>query len=226
MKFSVIIPVFNEAENLVRTLDALRNCSEAPEIIVVDGGSTDGSVEAARRYASDVVISPKGRGIQQDTGARHAKGDVFIFLHADTLLPDGYDRMIFRALADPAVVFGAFSLAIYPPSPALNLIASVANLRSRILKLPYGDQALFIRQSAYVRSGGFPPWPIMEDVDLVRRLNALGTFRLIRTPVKTSARRWGKENPLFTTLRNWSLMIRYALGASPQDLICHYSDTR
>ena len=226
MNVSVIVPVFNEAESIVRTLESLCNRDMVPEIIVVDGGSTDGSVNAARKYASQVIVSPKGRGTQQDTGARLAHGDVLVFLHADTQLPDGYDRLIGQVLDDPAVVFGAFSLAIHPPSFGRNLVALGANLRSRILKLPYGDQALFMRRSTYIQSGGFRPWPIMEDVDLVQRLNKKGAFRLIRTPVKTSARRWEEETPLFTTLRNWILMTRYILGASPQALMRHYPDNR
>lgn len=221
---SIIIPVFNDAEMLSQTLAALRNHAGDVETIVVDGGSTDGSVEAARNYTPLVVRSSKGRGVQQDAGARCAHGDILVFLHADTLLPSGFGHLICQAFADPEVVFGAFLLAIHPPTPILNGIAFAANLRSILFGLPYGDQALCVRRPIYLQVGGFRPWPIMEDVDLVRRLNRVGAFKMIRTPVKTSARRWEKENPVFTTLRNWSLIIRYLLGASPEALARHYLD--
>jgi hypothetical protein len=149
-----------------------------------------------------------------------------VFLHADTHLPKSFARLIWRALADPKVAFGAFSLAIHPSSPVLNLVAAMANIRSRLLKLPYGDQALFLRRSTYFQIGGFRPWPIMEDVDLVQRLNRVGAFKLVGTPVMTSARRWQKERPVYTTLRNWSLIVRYFLGVSPGALARHYPDSR
>jgi rSAM/selenodomain-associated transferase 2 len=226
MKLSVIIPVLNESQVLSQTLEALLAHAGSPEIIVVDGCSTDNSAETARKYTSRVLLCPRGRGIQQDTGARQAQGDVLLFLHGDTRLPFGFEEHIRQALCDPKVVFGAFVLAIDPPSPILKLISLTANLRSMVLKMPYGDQALFMRRSAYLRAGGFRLWPVMEDVDLVRRLHGIGDFKLIREPVHTSARRWEKETPVRTTLRNWSLMIRYFLGASPQTLVRHYPDTR
>jgi len=226
MRLSIIIPVLNEAATLSQTLDALQDRAADPETIVVDGGSTDRSVEIARKYTPHVFSSARGRGTQQDAGARRAQGDVFVFLHADTCLPAGYARHIRQALVDPHVVFGAFLLTINPSTPFLNGIALAANLRSILFRLPYGDQALFVRRSAYFRTGGFAPWPIMEDVDLVRRLNRIGGAKLIRKPVKTAARRWEKERPVFATFRNWWLMIRYLLGASPEALMRHYPDTR
>lgn len=224
MKLSIVIPALNEAEILGNTLQSLKD--QPSEIIVVDGGSKDDTVRVARQYTSHVLLSRTGRGIQQDTGAHQARGDVLLFLHADTILPLGYQHLIDQALAHPGVVFGAFRLRIHPPKPAQDLIAFMANLRSRILKVPYGDQALFVRRSAYFKVSGFQDWPIMEDVDLVRRLNRAGGFKLARGFVQTSARRWQKENIVHTTLRNWSLIIRYCLGVSPYTLARHYPDTR
>lgn len=224
MKITIIIPALNEAEILGDTLQSLKD--QPAETIVVDGGSKDDTVEVARRYIPHVFISRRGRGIQQDTGARKAHGDVLLFLHADTLLPQGYQHLIDRALAHPGVVFGAFHLRIDPPKPALGLVALWANLRSRLLRLPYGDQALFVRRATYFQTGGFQDWPIMEDVDLVRRLNRAGGFKLAQGFVQTSARRWRKENIVHTTLRNLSLIIRYCLGVSPHALARHYPDTR
>ena len=224
MKLSIIIPALNEADILENTLQSLKN--QAAEIIVVDGGSNDDTVEVALKFSPHVYISNRGRGIQQHTGAYQAHGNILLFLHADTLLPVGYQHMIDHAMAHPGVVFGAFLLSIHPPKPAHDLIALMANLRSRILKVPYGDQALFVRRSTYFKVGGFQDWPIMEDVDLVRRLNRAGDFKLAQSFVQTSARRWQRENIVHTTLRNWSLIIRYCLGASPHVLARYYPDRR
>jgi rSAM/selenodomain-associated transferase 2 len=209
---------------LGQTLERLKD--QHAEVIVVDGGSNDGSVRVARQYTPHVFMSRPGRGLQQDEGARHSHGNVLVFLHADTQLPKGYEDLIHKALADPHVVFGAFYLSIHPSTPALELIACMANLRSLLFKVPYGDQAIFVRRAAYFQVGGFQDWPIMEDVGLVRRLNRLGMFKLARGRVKTSARRWRKENLVYTTLRNWSLIIRYSLGVSVHSLARKYPDTR
>jgi rSAM/selenodomain-associated transferase 2 len=223
MKLSVIIPALNEAEILGATLESVI-VDPSVEVIVVDGGSRDRTVEVAYQYTSQVFVSPPGRGLQQAVGAQHAQGSMLIFLHADTQLPPGYQHLIHQTLAHANIVFGAFCLSIHPSSRALEVIAFMANLRSRCLRLPYGDQAIFVRREAYFQVGGFKNWPIMEDVDLARRLNHKGGFKLAGGYVKTSARRWRKENLIYTTLRNWSLIIRYALGVSPDALYRHYPD--
>jgi rSAM/selenodomain-associated transferase 2 len=224
MGLSIIIPTLNEADVLGQTLEGLSNRSA--EIIVVDGGSTDETVKIARQYTSRVLISARGRGPQQDAGARQSRGSILLFLHADTRLPGAYERLICEAFADKAVVFGAFRLKIVPPSPALDLIALMANLRSRFLRLPYGDQALFVRRRAYFQAGGFEDWPVMEDVELVRRLNRVGAFRLVRSPVETSARRWRGENCVYATFRNWTLILRYLAGVHPRILARAYPNAR
>jgi rSAM/selenodomain-associated transferase 2 len=222
MELSIVIPTLNEADILATTLKPLNRRTN--EIIVVDGGSHDQTVQVARQYTPHVVTSRRGRGLQLDVGARQSKGKVLVFLHADTQLPLRYEQLINEVLSDPRIVFGAFHLKIHPSSPALDTISFMANLRSRFLSLPYGDQALFVRRTAYFQAGGFQDWPIMEDVNLVQRLNRAGHFKLARGAVQTSARRWQREHFAYTTMRNWSLLIRYALGVNPHHLSRHYPD--
>ncbi len=200
--------------------------SHAHEIIVVDGGSKDGTKEIAHKYASVVLDSSPGRGVQQHIGACHAQGDVLLFLHADTWLPEGFQIMIENALSDPKIVFGAFRLGHHPSTAVLNLVALMANLRCLLLKMPYGDQGLFMRRSDYFLVDGFEDLPIMEDVELVRRLNKIGKFKLVRARVRTSARRYDRNGVVYTTVRNWSLIIRYLLGQSPERLHRFYADGR
>jgi rSAM/selenodomain-associated transferase 2 len=224
MKLSIIIPTLNEELPLGQNLASIP--SHVHEIIVVDGGSKDGTLEIAREYASAVLDSSLGRGLQQHIGALHAQGDILLFLHADTLLPGGFEMMIERTLSEPKTVFGAFRLGHHPSTAFLNLVGLMANLRSLILKMPYGDQGLFLRRSDYFRVGGFKDLPLMEDVDLVRRLNKIGKFKLVKAKIRTSARRYDRNGIVYTTVRNWSLIIRYLLGQSPERLHRLYSDAR
>lgn len=224
VRISIIIPTLNESEFLARTLRALQG--PRVQIIVVDGGSTDETRAVARYFTPHVMMGKQGRGIQQHLGAKRANGDVFIFLHADTLLPPDYCRHVSRIFRAPDVVFGAFRLVIDSKRPILRLIAFLANLRSALFDLPYGDQAIFVRKEAYTAVGGFRHWPLMEDVDLVRRLNSIGAFKLAKAHVVTAPRRWEQENAVRTTLRNWRLMVLYKLGVSPFRLVREYPDSR
>jgi rSAM/selenodomain-associated transferase 2 len=221
---SIIIPALNEAAVLDRTLSVIACLPH--EIILVDGGSQDRTQEIAGKYGIEILTSRQGRGLQLDEGARKAKGDILLFLHADTLLPFNFDRLIRAAMERQRVVLGAFRLGFVPSNAWLRLIAHVANVRSRFLKLPYGDQALFMRRSDYFRAGRFKDLPVMEDVDLLRRVRHMGLVVLVKGRVMTSSRRWKKEGFLRATLRNWSLMLRYLFGASPHLLRRQYADVR
>ena len=192
LALSIIIPVLNEARVLEGTFHAL--AAGPHEMIVVDGGSRDGSVEIARRFTPHVLSAERNRGLQQHVGALRAQGEILLFLHADTLLPSNYYGEILRTLALRGVVFGAFRLRI--SETTLAGLGSMANLRSRLLRLPYGDQALFMRRTAYFRVGGFRGLPLMEDVDLVRRLNRMGGFGLAGGRVLSSGAGKGKGSSM------------------------------
>jgi rSAM/selenodomain-associated transferase 2 len=224
MDLSIIIPTLNEEARIAETLRAL---SPGPhEIIVQDGGSRDRTVEIALRYTDLVYSGPRGRGLQLAEGARRATGDALLFLHADTRLPKGFGAAVQRAFRDPALAAGAFRLSFHPANAWLRLVADMANLRSLLLKMPYGDQALFTRRSDYFRAGGFRALPVMEDVDFIRRMRRHGKIVLLQERVTTSPRRWEREGSLYATLRNWSLMARYLLGEAPESLARRYPPIR
>lgn len=214
---SVIIPARNEANNILATLHSL-TYGRAAEIIVVDGGSHDDTPALAQAGRATVLTSPPGRACQQNHGAAAASGDILFFLHADTLAPPHYDLHIREALALPHICAGAFSLSIAPATPALKLISTLANCRSRWLQLPYGDQGLFLRTSLFRSLGGFPDLPIMEDVILMRRLRHHGRILTLPQTVRTSGRRWQNLGPLRTTAVNQIILLGFALGISPQTL--------
>ncbi len=223
MRISVVIPTLNEEEALPACLAA---CAGAWEIVVADGGSPDRTVEIALSAGARVLHAPRGRGAQLGAGARAATGDALLFLHADTRLPQGWDARVRRALSRPGARWGCFLLSIVPSGPALSAIAWGANLRTLALRLPYGDQAVFTLREAYAEAGGFAPIPLMEDVDLARRLATGGGFSPVRARVAASARRFEAEGPLFSTLRNYSLLLRFLLGTPAGRLAPRYPDVR
>ncbi|MEI7671298.1 MAG: TIGR04283 family arsenosugar biosynthesis glycosyltransferase [Deltaproteobacteria bacterium] len=224
-RVSVIIPVFCESTIINESIEAVRllKGGDAAEIIVVDGQAEAETVAAIRDSTVQKLCSEKGRGRQLNRGAASAKGDVLLFLHADTILPTAAFERLAEAMRDESCVGGAFSLRIDSPRAAFRVIETVANLRSRLMKIPYGDQAIFIRTSCYWRLGGFREIPIMEDVDFMRRIKRnAGKIIISPEPVITSARRWEKEGILFGTLRNWLLVILYLCGVAPERLARFY----
>jgi len=169
------------------------------------------------------LLSPKGRGRQQNRGAGAAHGGVLLFVHADTILPCRAFERIGEVMADTSCAGGAFDLAIDSPRPAFRVIERVASLRSRATKIPYGDQAIFLRASRFRMLGGFREIPLMEDVELMQRVKRRGwKIAIIPEPVLTSARRWEKEGLLYGTLRNWCLVTLFYCGVSPERLARFY----
>lgn len=205
LSISVIIPTYNEGGNLPVLLEDLRAYPDL-EIIVTDGGSRDQTPTVAREFGVRFVSSEKGRCFQLNTGAQAATGEVLLFLHCDTFLPENFSEHLHEVLGRRGTSVGAFRLKIDAPGAGFRLIEWGANLRSRWWRLPYGDQALFVRRDIFARAGGFPDFPIMEDIGLVRRLKKLGRVRIAATPVTTSARRWQKFGLVRTTLMNQILL--------------------
>ena len=222
---SLIIPVFCEQAVINRTIEAVRRRrgGDSAKIIVVDGQTEGETLAAIRDTAVQKVFSEKGLGRQLNRGAAIAAGDVLLFLHADTVLPPVAFERIAEAMRDDGCVGGAFNLRIDSPRAAFRVIERAASLRSRLTRIPYGDQAIFIRASCFRTLGGFRDIPIMEDVDLMRRIKRKGGRIIIfREPVITSARRWEKEGLVFGTIRNWFLMTLYLCGVAPERLVRFY----
>lgn len=214
---SVIIPTVNEADHIAATLAAI-GLSREVEAIVADGGSTDATRTLAETYGARVVHASRGRAVQMNAGAQAARGEVLIFLHADTRLPQGYLGEIRRVLSCARTVAGAFRLGIDHPGFVYRLIEMAANFRAARRQLPYGDQALFMRRETFQQVGGYPEIPIMEDVELVRRLRALGLIRIAEAAVQTSSRRWEAAGPWRLGLIHQLILWGYRVGISPERL--------
>ena len=216
---SVIIPTLNEAANLDRLLPALLGMSPEPEIVVADGGSSDGTLEVVGRFPrAKLVAAPRGRARQMNAGARAAHGEVLLFLHADTVLPPGAQEAVAEALRTPEVVGGRFDVRFDTTRPTFRLIATMMNLRSRLSGIATGDQAIFVRRPIYDALGGFPDIPLMEDVEFSRRLKRQGRLACLKLRVTTSARKWQQEGAVRTILLMWTLRFLYFAGVQPARL--------
>jgi rSAM/selenodomain-associated transferase 2 len=225
LKVSVIIPTYNESTVLCETLTRLQQ-HQPFETIIGDGGSEDDTVDIARRCEATVVPSPCGRAVQMNTAAREAKGDLLLFLHADSCVdPQGYRKMI-ETMSSGAYLGGAFSLQIDSPLPALKRISRLANWRSRYLNLVYGDQAIFVRRDVFNELKGFSSLPICEDLDFFRRLTKKGPVSLLKEKALTSPRRWLSEGIGFTTVRNIAIASLFLIGFSPATLSRWYPPKR
>ncbi len=221
IKISIIIPALNEAENIKHALASTQPSTNV-EVIVVDGGSEDDTVEIAKSLGVKVIFSDRGRAVQMNAGARLASGEILLFLHADTCLPPNFDDMVCTTLAQPGIVAGAFALHINAELTSLRLVEWGVNARSRFLQMPYGDQAIFLTKDKFNNIGGFPELPIMEDFELMQRLRCLGKIAIIPVPVVTSARRWLQKGVWQTTLLNQIVILAYFLGVSPERIRSWY----
>jgi rSAM/selenodomain-associated transferase 2 len=222
MTLSIIVPVLDEASGIEAALAALapyraRGC----ELIVVDGGSRDGTPALASPLADRVITAARGRAAQMNAGASVARGDVFLFLHADTQLPANADDLIRDVLVRSGGVWGRFYLR-FDQGGIMPLIAALMNLRSRLTGIATGDQAIFVTRAAFDAIGGFPIQPLMEDIALSSRLRRISRPINIRARVTTSARRWQKQGVLRTVLLMWRLRLAYFLGADPARLARQY----
>ncbi len=227
MYFSIIMPVLNEEAVLEHHLSNLSNLIARYncELLIVDGGSTDRSVEIALRFGK-VIPSPRGRAAQMNSGAHAASGEILLFLHADTLLPDGAFDAIEGALKARDVVGGAFRICFNCDQWAYRLVAFTTNLRSRFGKVFTGDQAYFVRSNCFHAIGGFPDQPLMEDLEIITRLRKIGKIILLPQYVTTSARRHEKVGLIRSILFMWYLRTLYRFGTSPAKLHRMYLDVR
>ncbi len=225
MNISVIVPVLNEEKSIAATLLALAPL-QPYETIVVDGGSQDRTPEIAAEFGIKVIPSERGRARQMNRGAREARGEVLLFLHADTRLPPTAFGDIAGAMGDPRYVGGRFDVELDGKHWILPLIGRLISYRSRLSKVATGDQALFARREVFRRMGGFADIPLMEDIAFCRALKRLGEVACLRSRVVTSARRWEVDGVWRTIFRMWTLKLLYLTGVSPARLKQFYADTR
>ncbi len=226
MSLTVVVPVLDDAGHLATLLSNLDVTCPGAEVIVVDGGSRDGSPGVASRHPGvRLVSSGRGRGLQMNAGAARARGDVLLFVHADTILPPGTFEAVRRALADPRSAYGRFDVRFDSARPVLRVIAALMNLRSRLTGICTGDQAIFARRASFEALGGYREIALMEDVDLTRRLKRLGRLAALRLRVTTSARKWEREGVARTVVLMWTLRALFACGVGPDRLHRWYYGT-
>ena len=215
---SIIVPALNEADTIEATLGELQRLRErGAEVVVVDGGSSDGTPVLCNGLADRVIGGPRGRARQMNTGAAESRGDVLLFLHADTLLPRQGAKAAVQAITDGAV-WGRFDVVIGGGSVWFPLIGASMNLRSRLTGIATGDQAMFVEREAFERIGGFPDQPLMEDIALSKALRAISAPACLRLKVRTSGRRWQRYGVLRAVLLMWRLRWMYWRGVPAEEI--------
>ena len=225
---SIIVPVLNEEAGIAAALQDLSELrTRGAEVIVVDGGSRDRTVALARPLCDRLIAAPRGRAAQMNAGAGLARGEVLLFLHADTRLPADADRLVrdglaARGRASSSRIWGRFDIRIEGRHPLFPVIAAMMNLRSRLTGIATGDQAMFVERTAFAAIGGFPDIALMEDIVLSRRLKRLGRPLCLRARALTSGRRWEKHGVVRTILIMWRLRLAFFLGAAPAKLAASY----
>lgn len=220
-QLSIIIPVVNEAGHLAARLQALQPLRSRCQLLLVDGGSDDGSAKIAEPLVDQVLHSPRGRARQMNFGATQAQTEVLLFLHADTCLPDNAVNQILQAVVE-GYQWGRFDVSFDNPQPIFKIIAFMMNWRSRLTSIATGDQALFITRQAFDTVSGFPEIALMEDITISASLKKLGRPCCLTAKVITSARRWQQHGIVKTILLMWWLRLRYFFDADPNDIAAHY----
>lgn len=222
MRLSIIVPALNEAEGITVCLKALQPFRvRGHEVILVDGGSADGTVSAALGLVDNLLVSTPGRALQMNRGAKVATGNILLFLHADTCLPEAADVLVETVLKD-AEGWGRFDVRLTGNSPAFRIIEFCINARSRITAIATGDQSIFVSASLFKKAGGFPDLPLMEDIEFSKRMRRISAPRCLHDRVITSSRRWERNGIVRTILKMWNLRLRYALGADAARLVRDY----
>ena len=222
LRISIILPVLNEGPIIVAALNRLQPMrARGHEVILVDGGSTDSTVDLSRSLADQILLAPRGRAAQMNAGAKAAKGDAFLFLHADTRLPESADFVVADALG--RVSWGRFDVSIESAHPLLAVVAFMMNLRSRLTGIATGDQAMFVTRAAFEKAGGFPPIGLMEDVALSSVLKRSGDPACLKAKAVTSGRRWEQRGVIKTIVLMWRLRLLYFLGTDPARLAQIYA---
>lgn len=215
-RIAIIVPTLNEESQIVAGLQALQVWRGAEcELIVADGGSVDQTVELAEPLADRVVIAPKGRAAQMNAGAASARSEILWFLHADSLPPDHAIALIQTTLADPNRDWGRFDVRLSGPHPALRIVETLMNRRSRLTGIATGDQGIFVRRTVFEQIGGYPPIALMEDIALSRLLKRHSPPVCLRRPLITSSRRWERGGVFRTIVLMWRLRLAYFFGADP-----------
>jgi rSAM/selenodomain-associated transferase 2 len=232
MRISIIVPIYNEAEALpaflahMKVLQAeIDEGGDGIELILVDGGSSDASVDRIEDAGLPYLSAERGRAVQMNVGAAAASGDVLLFLHADTIIDGAALRAARRTIASGAVG-GYYRVRLSSNRTLLRLVGRLISWRSKLSGVATGDQAIFTARAAFEQIGGYAPLPLFEDLDLSRRLKRLGRFIALDVPVITSSRRWESGGTMATILRMWTLRVLYYCGVSPARLARHYGEAR
>ena len=227
MQISFIIPTLNEVAVLAQTLASLRQSTEAlnSEIILIDGGSKDQTIAIAAPFTDRIIQTKAGRALQMNAGAQIAQGEWLMFLHADTLLPQNIESIWRDKIMPAKQAWGRFDVRLSGSHPHLRLVAHLMNLRSKMTGIATGDQAIFVRRALFQTIGGYAQIPLMEDVELSKRLKRLSRPLCIGSPLVTSSRRWEQRGIWRTILLMWKLRFLYFLGVSPSRLVKQYDNS-
>lgn len=225
MRLSIIIPTLNEATTIAETLAQLQPLRQQHEVIVIDGGSTDNTRTLAEPFCDKLLYADQGRANQMNAGAEQAKGDVYLFLHSDSQVPENMDQLIEQHMSAGQRHWGRFNVRLSGHHPLFRLIETLMNLRSCITGVATGDQGIFIRSNTFKQLKGYQVIPLMEDIDISKRLlQSHGRPACIKTRLITSSRRWEQHGVLKTILLMWRLRLAYFLGVHPNSLSKHYSN--